>query len=199
VNIGGWSGVIFGLGLLIAGGMISLPTAAETGEDIQAFYSAHQHIVIIQQITGALLLVPFVALARTLDRRSRRVVVGYGRWLILAALAVAAAELATNVLALALAAALSPSPAVAHALTIALDLADAALFAAIAFFAVAAAPTEWTWLRGLGLFVAALTITRAFVSPIGITLLDAVAPLAFLAYVLVLSTRSILLDRAQYS
>jgi hypothetical protein len=73
------------------------------------------------------------------------------------------------------------------------------LFAAIAFFSLVAALAEPVWVRALGLLVAALTLVRAFASPMGVTVLDAVAPIAFIVYVLVLSTRIIAADRARRS
>ena len=196
MHIGGWWGVAFVLGLLVVGGMVSLPSAAQSGEDITAFYAAHRQIIIIQQIIGALLVVPLLAFARALDRRTRSLGGRTGRWIMLAALILAAAEIATNVLPFVLAAMPDPSPATAHALTLAADLADAVLFVAIAFFSLVAALAQPVWLRGLSLLVAALTLIRAFASPMGVTVLDAVAPIAFVAYVLVLSTRIIAADRA---
>jgi membrane protease YdiL (CAAX protease family) len=189
-----WWGVVFALGLLVVGGMVSLPTAAQTGEDINAFYSAHRQIIIAQQIAGVLLLVPFLAFARILDRRSRGQTAGRRGWLWFAALTLAAAEMATNVLALALATSPDLSPATAHAIALAGDVADAALFAAIAFFSLMTAPAERFWVRGLAVLVATLTLIRAFASPMGVTYLDAVAPIAFLGYILLLSARMIVVD-----
>src|SRR5947207_16018175 len=93
----GWWGVIFGLGLLAVGGMVSLPTAAQSGEEIQVVYSAHRQIIIIQQLVGVVLLVPFLAFARTLDRRSLEWAAANAAWLMPAAIAAAAADLATVV------------------------------------------------------------------------------------------------------
>jgi hypothetical protein len=78
------------------------------------------------------------------------------------------------------------------------DLADAALFATIAFFSAATALVERSWVRIAGLLVAALTLLRGFAGPLGVNALDAVAPLAFVAYVLVLSVRLIAGDRASH-
>jgi len=197
VHSGGWWGVAFVLGLLVFGGMGSLPTAAQSGEDITAYYAAHRQLIIIQQIIGVLLVVPILAFARTLDHRTRSLGGQTGRWIMSAALLLVAAEIATNVLPVVLAAMPDASPATAHGLTLAADLVDAVLFAAIAFFSLAAALAEPVWVRGLGLAVVALTLIRAFASPVGMTVLDAVAPIAFIAYVLVLSTRIIATDRAR--
>jgi hypothetical protein len=84
-----------------------------------------------------------------------------------AAILFAAAELATNLPPLAIAALSDPSPATAHTLTFVEDLADAALFVSIAFFSLVAALAEPFWVRIIGLVVAALTLVRAFASPLG--------------------------------
>ena len=197
VDIGGWWGIVFAIGLLVSGGMVSLPTAAVSGDDIQAFYRAHRQIIVIQQMVGVALLVPLLAFARTLDRRSRQRDTRSGGWVMLPALAVAAAELATNSLALVLALSAEPGAGTAHTLTFALDLADAALFATMALFSFVAAAGEWWAVRGLGVLAAALTLARAFAGPLGLTFLDTLAPTAFLVYVLVLSTRTIMIDRTR--
>jgi hypothetical protein len=199
VHIGGWWGVAFVLGLLVVGGMVSLPTAAQSGEDITPFYAAHRQIIIIQQIIGVLLVVPILAFARMLDHRTRSLCGQTGRRIMPVALMLVAAEIATTVPPLVLAAMPDPSQATAHALTLAADLSDAVLFAAIAFFSLVSALAEPVWVRGLGLLVAALTLFRAFASPMGVTVLDAVAPIAFIAYVLVFSARIIAADRARRS
>jgi len=58
----GWCGIAFVIGLLVQGAMVTLPTAAESGERIKAFYDANRQVIIAQQILGILLLVPFLAL-----------------------------------------------------------------------------------------------------------------------------------------
>jgi cell division protein FtsW (lipid II flippase) len=187
------------LGLLVVGTMVSLPTAAQSGERIKAFYDANRQVVVVQQLLGVLLLVPFLGFAAALDRRGRAQSGGRARWLLRAGLLFAAAELATNLPPLALAAMSDPSPATAHTLTLAEDLADAALFVSIAFFSLVAALAEPSWVRIVGLVVAALTLVRAFASPLGVTALDAAAPVAFLAFALVLSVRVLATDRTRRS
>ena len=184
------------LGLFVEGALISLPTAEQSGERIAAFYDAHRQVIVVQQVVGILLLVPLLAFALTLGRRARARRQQSARWLLPVALVLAAAELATNLLPLALAALAGPSPATAHTLTLAEDLADAALFAAIAGFALVAAVAEPSWVRIIGLVAVALTLVRAVASPLGVTALDAVAPLAFLVFVLVLSVRILVTDLA---
>jgi hypothetical protein len=193
---GGWWGMAFVLGLFVESVMVSLPTAAQSGERITAFYDAHRQVIVVQQVVGILLLVPWLGFALTLDRRARAQRRASARWLLPVGLGLAAAELATNLLPLALAALADPSSATAHTLTRAEDLADAALFASIAVFASVAALAEPSWVRIVGLIAAALTLVRAFASPLGVTALDAAAPLAFLAFVLVLSVRILVTDLA---
>ena len=184
------------LGLFVEGALVSLPTAAQSGERITAFYDANRQVIIVQQVVGILLLVPLLGFALTLGCRARAQHRESARWLLPVGLVLAAAELATNLLPLALAAMSDPSPATAHTLTLAEDLADAALFASIAVFAFVAALAEPSWMRIIGLVAAALTLVRTFASPLGVTALDAAAPLAFLAFVLVLSVRILLADLA---
>src|SRR5438132_6875046 len=132
---GGWWGIAFVLGLFVDSVMVSLPTAAQSGERITAFYDANRQVIVVQQVVGILLLVPWLGFALTLDRRARAQRRARARWLLLVGLGLAAAELATNLLPLALAALADTSSATAHTLTLAEDLADAALFASIAVFA----------------------------------------------------------------
>jgi len=183
VRSGGWWGVLFALGLLVAAAMVSLPTAAQSGEEIKAFYGANRQVIIVQQVVDVLLVVPLLGFALSLDRRALALGRGGPRLLILAGLAVATAELVTNVPPLALAAMAEPSPATAHTLTFAEDL-----------FALVVARSERSWVRIIAFVVAGLALVRAFVSPLGVPTFDAAAPIAFLAFVLVLSARVIAAD-----
>jgi len=192
---GGYWGVVFACGLLAGAAMVSLPTAAQNADEIKAFYAANRQIIVVQQIVGVLALVPFFGFTVTLARRTRTQAGRDGRSIVLAGVVLAIAELATNVPPLLLASASDPAPGTADTVTLIEDLADAALFASIAFFSLATALADHSWLRVAGLIVAALTLLRAFASPLGVTALDAVAPLAFVAYVLVLSGRLIAADR----
>ncbi len=76
-------------------------------------------------------------------------------------------------------------------LTVAEDIADSALFIAIAVFVAAATMTQPVWLRVAAYVVAAACTVRALGSPLGFTALDVVAPLAFVAFVIVLSVKSL--------
>ena len=177
---GGWWGIAFVILLLVSAGMISLPTAAFAGQSIVDFYSAHRQIVVWQQIIGALALVPLLAFVAAIRQ--------HGRWLLPAAALVVAAELASNLVPLAIALS-SPSAELAHSLTVVEDVADAALFGAIAFFVLAATSTEPAWVRALAAAVALVSLVRALASPLGVTALDVAAPVAFIGFVILLSIR----------
>jgi hypothetical protein len=185
----GWSGLVFVVGLFIVAAMVSVPTAAESGETIKAFYTANRQVIILQQVFGALLLVPLLGFAAALDRRARARRGSATPRLLIVACGLAVVELGTNALPLAMAAMPESSPGTMHALTLIADLADAALFLAIALFSALAALAEPTWVRLAGFAVAAVTLVRAFASPLGATILDAAAPILFLAFVLLLSVR----------
>ena len=49
----------------------------------------------------------------------------------------------------------------------------------------------------VGLLVAAVTLVRAVASPLGVSALDAVAPVAFLAFLLVLSVRMLVIAQVR--
>ena len=178
---GGWWGVAFIVTLAVSAGMVSLPTSTQSGALIAGFYRAHAAVILVQQVLGVLSLVFFLAFARALGAGRRR-------WLLVGTVLVAITEIATNVLPAVLALR-NPAPDGAYALTVVEDLADAALFASIAVFSIAATIDQVAWVQVAGLVVAALSVIRAAASPFAITALDLLAPLAFLALILMLSVR----------
>ena len=178
---GGWWGVAFVITLLVAAAMVSLPTSAKSGPQITAFYRAHAGLILVQQVLGVLTVVFFLAFARVLGAGRRR-------WLLVGTVLVAIAELATNIPPVILAVT-QPAPDGAYALTVVEDFADAALGASIAVFSVAATFGQLGWLRVAGLVVAAVSLVRAGTTPFGITALEVLAPIAFLALILLLSIR----------
>src|SRR5438034_5740460 len=178
---GGWWGVAFVVTLAVSAGMVSLPTSAQSGAQIAGFYRAHAAVILVQQVLGVLSVVFFLLFAVALGASRRR-------WLLVGTVLVAITELATNVLPVVLALS-NPTPDGAYALTVAEDLADAALFATVAVFSVAATIDQVAWVQVTGLVVAALAVIRAAASPFAITALDVVAPLAFIALILMLSVR----------
>ena len=182
----GWWGIAFAALLLVVGGMVSVPTADDPAAKIVAFYAANASIVIAAQVGGIVALLPLVLFVRALAHRAPDP--SSARRLIAVLVLVVIAELATNVPPLVLALT-SPSGSAAHAWTVAGDLADAALFASLGLLALAAIPGQASWLRWFGVAVAALAFVRAVGSPLGFTALDAIAPIAFLAFVVALSVQ----------
>ncbi len=185
---GAWWGVAFVILLLVSAAMVSLPTAAEPGDRIAAFYAAHQQVIVWQQIVGTLALVPFLAFAAALSRWAR-MDGRRNRWLMPAAGLVALATVATSLVAAAMALMPDLSPALAHQLTVIEDLADAVLFASLAGFVLAASTGAPVWVRALAVLVAIASLARAVLSPFGVTVLDVAAPPAVLAFLLLLSGR----------
>ena len=185
---GGWWGVAFVVTLAVSAGMVSLPTSTQSGALIASFYRAHAAVILVQQVLGVLSVVFFLAFARALGAGRRR-------WLLVGTVLVAITEIASNVLPVVLALS-NPAPDGAHALTVAEDLADAALFASIAVFSVAATIDQVAWVQVVGLVVAALSVIRAAASPFAITALDLLAPLAFIALILILSIRLLMGTRS---
>ena len=178
---GGWWGVAFIVTLALAAAMVSLPTSAQSGAEINAFYRAHSGVIVLQQALAVLSVAFFLAFARALGAGRRR-------WLLVGAILVALTELATNIPPMVLALT-NPTPNQAFALTVVEDLVDAALFMSTAVFSVAATIDQVGWVQVAGLVVAALSVIRAAASPFAITALDQLAPLAFLALILMLSVR----------
>src|SRR5437762_496261 len=164
---GGWWGVAFVVTLAVSAGMVSLPTSAQSGAQIAGFYRAHAAVILVQQVLGVLSVVFFLLFAVALGASRRR-------WLLVGTVLVAITELATNVLPVVLALS-NPTPDGAYALTVAEDLADAALFASVAVFSVAATIDQVAWVQVTGLVVAALAVIRAAATPFAITALDLVA------------------------
>jgi len=185
---GGWWGVAFIVTLAVSAGMVSLPTSTQSGALIAGFYRAHAAVILVQQVLGVLSLVFFLAFARALGAGRRR-------WLLVGTVLVAVTEIATNVLPAVLALS-NPAPDGAYALTVVEDLADAALFASIAVFSIAATIDQVAWVQVAGLVVAALSVIRAAASPFAVTALDVLAPLAFLVLILILSVRLLIGTRS---
>jgi hypothetical protein len=185
---GAWWGVAFVILLFVSAAMVSLPTAAEPGDRIAAFYKAHQQVIVWQQIVGALALLPFLAFAAALSRWAR--LDGQrNRWLMPAAGLVALATVATSLVPLAMALMPDLSPDLLHQLTVVEDLADSVLFASLAGFVLATSTGAPVWVRAVAVLVAIASLARAVLSPFGVTVLDVAAPLAVLGFVVLLSGR----------
>jgi len=159
--------------------MVSLPTAALGGERIAAFYAAHAQLIVIQQVVGLVALAAFVLFALSLPPN---------RWLRPTLWIFVAVELATNIVPAVIVAA-AGSPDAAHTWTIVEDFADALFSIAIALFVAAATLAQPLWVRILGYAVAAVNVLRGVGDPFGFTALDAIAPLAFVAFMVVFSVK----------
>ena len=185
---GAWWGIAFVILLFVSAAMVSLPTAADGGERIAAFYSAHKQLIVWQQIVGVLAMLPLLAFAASLSSRAR---MGgrANRWLLPAAGLVALASVVTSLVPLAMVLMLNLSPDLARQLTVVEDLADAVLFASLAAFVVAASTGAPIWVRAPAFLVAIAAIARAVMSPMGVTALDFVAPMAVLVFVVLLAAR----------
>src|SRR2546429_5893733 len=178
---GGWWGIAFALTLLVAGAMVSLPSARWTGRAIADFYAAHTGVILVQQLLGVVTLAFFLAFAPALGARRRRS-------LLVGTVLLAISELVTNIVAVILALT-NPGPDGAHTWTVIEDFADEALFISIAAFSVAATIDEVRWVRAAGLVVAAIALLRVALTLFGVAALDALTPIAFLILVLILSVR----------
>ncbi len=178
---GGWWGIAFVVTLSVSGAMVSLPTARQTGRAIAAFYAAHTGVILVQQVLGVVTLAFFLAFAMALGARRRRA-------LLAGTVLLAMSELVTNIVPVILALT-TPEPDGAHAWTVIEDLADEALFISIAVFSVAATIDEIGWVRLAGLLVAAISLVRVVLTAFGLAALDALAPIAFLILILILSVR----------
>jgi len=185
---GAWWGVAFVILLFVSAAMVSLPTAAEPGDRIAAFYNAHQQVIVWQQIVGTLALLPFLAFAGALSLWAR-MDGRRNRWLMPAAGLVALATVVTSLVPLAMALTPNLSPDLAHQLTVVEDLADSVLFASLAGFVLAMSTGAPVWVRALAALVALASLARAVLSPFGLTELDVAAPLAVLGFVVLLSGR----------
>src|SRR5205823_915600 len=178
---GGWWGIAFVVTLFVSGAMVSLPTGRQTGRAIAAFYAAHAGVILVQQVLGVLTLVFFLGFALALGARRRR-------WLLAGTVLLATSELVTNIVPVILALT-NLGPDGAHAWTVIEDFADEALFISIAVFSVAAAIDEVGWVRAVGLVVAAISLLRVVLTLFGVAALDALAPIAFLILIVILSVR----------
>ena len=178
---GGWWGIAFVVTLFVSGAMVSLPTARQTGRAIAAFYAAHTGVILVQQVLGVVTLAFFLAFAMALGARRRRA-------LLVGTVLLAMSELVTNIVPVILVLT-NLGPDGAHAWTVIEDFADEALFISIAVFSVAATIDVIGWVRLAGLLVAAISLVRVVLTAFGLVAHDALAPIAFLILILILSVR----------
>jgi len=185
----GWWGIGFLVLLTLQASMVSVPTAEDPAGHIQAFYLAHGTVIVIAQAIGALALIPFVMFARALDRRARTSPEGARSRIMSATVLIVIVQLVTNVVPILIVTMNDAAAETARSWTRVEDVADAILFACLAFFAVAATRAKPRWIIAVGWVSAALMLVHAAVSPFGESALQVVAPLSFVVLVLVLSIR----------
>lgn len=178
-RLGGVCGIVFTVLLFASAAITAVPTSADSDSTIRAFYRDDAAVVLIQQVVGAMALVPFAAFALSLRPT---------RMLRPALVVFVAVELVTNIVPLLILAV----PDSARALTGVEDFADDALFLATALFVVVAAAREPIWLRVVSYAVALVAAGRG----VGIGALGLAAPLLFIAFVLLMSVRQIVARRA---
>ena len=170
--------------LLISAGMVTTPGRGAAESAARALYRDHRGVIVTAQVIGLLAAAAFAAFALTLQRPSTR-----QPWLTSTGLAVAGAAGLTAVPVLWLTAiAASAHANQVRSLLLASDLADVLLFSTISAFAVVVAlSARARWLQGCAITVAVLAAARAVLLLTGSSLLEVVAPLAFVVLVVVLS------------
>jgi len=186
----GWPGIAFVVLLLLQAGMADIPTLDTPIARIQRFYANHGGIIVVAQVIAVVASVLFLLFVWTV---AVQLASGSAIARLRASGAlVAASSVATAVPPLLLALANAPSASTAHAFTRAADVTDAILFAAIALFASELARDVASgWLRAGALVVAVVAVAQLILGLAEITVLHVVAPLAFLALVLLLSVEAL--------
>jgi hypothetical protein len=183
----GWWGIAFLILLLLQASMVSVPTAEDPAAHVKAFYAEHGTVIVIAQAIGALALIPFLLFARAVDRRARTSDGVERSWIMTAAVLVVVAEIVTNAVPVLIVVMNDASSATVHTLTKVEDVADAFLFAGLSVFVLAVARDRPRWITGVGWASAALMLVHAALSLIGVSALQAIAPLSFVVFLLVLS------------
>ena len=182
----GWWFVGFVVLVLIGSALVSLPDSADPPAKISAFYDAHRTAVVVTQLfglAGSLILLRVLTVLRSDGGPA-------GGALALTGLLVVVTNVLTAVpiLVLALAAGLGPDGTSSAAKWA--DVADDALFCAIASFAgTLAVRFRPGWLRISAGVVAVLCALRGVGEPLGLTAVDVVAPLSFLLFMLAIGTK----------
>ena len=187
----GWWGMAFVVLLLLSAGMASVPGGSDSVAPVRSFYTDNGPVVLVAQLVGLAAAVAFVVHASAL---ARVVPSAASTSLRLAGFLVAAAAVLTAVPVLLLTAmAGGASEGVVRGLARESDLTDVPLFATMAFFAIVAVRASGrSWLGGLAGIVAVLTAARAVLLAFGSAWLGLVAPLAFIALILVVSLRQLI-------
>jgi hypothetical protein len=172
--------------VLIGSALVSLPDSADPPAKISAFYDAHRTAVVLTQLfglAGSVILLRVLAVLRSEGGPGARALTAAGLLVV-----VTNVLTAVPILVLAFATDLGPdgtSSAASWA-----DVADDALFCAIALFAAAlAVRLSLSWLRISAGVVAVLCALRGVGGPLGLTAVDVAAPLSFLLLMLTIGIK----------
>jgi hypothetical protein len=182
---GGWWGIAFVLLLLVCEAAVTLPLTSHTAPYVRDFYHRYRWPIVVTQL-GELLATWFLwRLIQTLvttvgGQRSGAVRVS--------GLMVCAGSLLTTLPVLALAAGLGPQDATTALLAGWTDYSDVILSLLIAVFGVACARAALpSWARLAAAALSVTILTHAVLSLLGHRTLNAIAPTAYVAYILAVS------------
>lgn len=186
-RVAGWWGLSFVVLLLLSAGMASVPGGSDSASVVRDFYTAHTGVIVVAQVVSLLASAAFVPFVLTLRRGAgargdRPDVEAAGVALALASVLTVVPVLWLTVVAD------TGSKGLVHGLAVASDLTDVALFTAIALWAgtlVRASTTSA--FRAVAGVVAVLGMARAVLLLARSSVLEVVAPLAFIVLVVALS------------
>jgi hypothetical protein len=192
---GGWLGIASGALLLVSAAMLSAPGADGPASEISTYFADSRAVVLLSQAVGLAAAVLFLAFALRFALAATPGPADPDRWRLVwssGVLVFAAAVVASlPTILLALTSDANAASSWTRPLALLADGTDAALFLTIALF-LAAAATQGTrapaWLRASAAIGALLAIARSIAGLVQVTsVLEAVAPLAFIAVVLAAS------------
>ena len=173
-------GIAFAVLLLVSSGMVSGPLSNRPLQEITEFYSKNSTVVLVAQVVGIVAAGAFFLFATNLARKLE-----YGRVRVIGiVVSMAAIATAVPIVMLAL------GTAATSTLVRMIDLTDVVLFVVIALFLVVVGGRRSLpgWIRLLCGLVAILCVLRAVMGALTLfTILDVIAPVAFLIAVVVLA------------
>jgi len=183
----GWLGVVFVVLLFASAGMVALPATDEARSVIAAFYATNRAVILVAQVVGLLAAPVFVAF-----------VFGFQRSVSIQGSSDLSSPIAASGLLVALVSVATALPVIVLAINPdapsfwirMTDLSDAVLFLTMSVFCVAAATRGARapkWLRAGAVLTGLVTLARSAAGVAGVTSLDAVAPLAFVLFIVAAS------------
>ena len=189
---GGWLGIAFGVLLFASAAMLAAPGADSPASEISTYFADNRGVVLVSQAIILTAAVFFLAFALRFALAATPGPAEPDKWRLVWSTGVlvfaAAVVTALPVIALALTSDANAANSSTHTLAQLADGTDAALFLTITLF-LAAVATQGTrtpaWLRASAAIGALVAIARTVAGLLQVTsVLDAVAPLAFIAVVL---------------